>query len=470
MIEIRAGLCLIAMAANAPFSAHAQQAPDVPAPINDRSAYLPPSVNTSDDVLRVPQPDGYNAPKTVFVLKGARLFDGTGAPARAATIVIQGKKIAAVLKPGDQGWPADAIVKDVSGATVMPGLIDLHTHLTYAERFDADMPRLQASGGDAVLRGMWRMGIYLQSGITSVRDVGSNGDAPFLLKKWQAAGRISGPRIFAAGQVITATGGHGAILALAGNNPMSTVNLPSGPDQWREAVRLQFSQGADLVKLASEYSQAEISAAVDEAHAEGLPVTVDAETRYIDMAIKAGVDSIEHVMPRTDAAIALMAKRGIAAVPTLIPYRILVNRRGGYFGSTSRRFEVGERPAFDMLVKLKKAGVKLGVGTDLIADWVQYMPNAYIEELKYLVRAGYTNSEALTAATKTNSEILRMSDRIGTIEAGKLADIIVVDGEPDNDLDALRNVRSAFVNGRLMIDGGKLDIPVHTPQPLPTRQ
>ncbi len=443
--------------------------PDAP-PINDRSAYLPPSVPTSDDVLRIPVPADYNAPKGSFVLVGGRLFDGTGAAARPATIVVQGKKIVAVLKAGERNWPADAVVYDITGKTVMPGLIDLHTHLTYVERFDAGYGAAVSSGADSALRGIWRMGIFLQSGVTSVRDVASHGDAPFLLKQWQAAGRIAGPRVFAAGQLITATGGHGAALNKGPANPMDAVREASGPDGWREAVRIQFKQGADLIKLASEYSQAEIDAAVAEAHSLGLPVTVDSETQYIDMAVKAGVDSIEHPLPRSDAAIALMAKRGIASVPTLVPYRIIQRSSGGYFGSTSRRFELNETTILDMLRKMRKAGVKLGVGTDLITNWIDYMPHAYIEELKGFVKVGYSNSEALVAATRTNAEILRMADRLGTIEPGKLADIIVVDGNPDQDLDALTKVTTAFVNGRLMLQGGHLYTPAHAPKPLPAVQ
>ncbi|MDT9598856.1 amidohydrolase family protein [Sphingosinicella rhizophila] len=445
-------------------------------PIHDRSQWLPPSVPTSDDVLRIPAPAGYNAPKGSFVLVGGRLFDGTGAAARPATIVVEGKTITAVLKPDDRNWPKDAIVYDVTGKTVMPGLIDLHMHLTFLDADDMSVySDSNISGAQSVMRGLGRMGIYLQSGVTSVRDVGSHGDAPFVLKKLQAAGEIPGPRIFAAGQLITMTGGHGAGHAfgpgypeVGDGNPNSMVRIASGPDEWREAVRIQFAKGADLIKLASEYSQAEISAAVDEAHSLGLPVTVDAETQYIDMAIKAGVDSIEHPLPRSDAAIALMAKKGVASVPTLIPYRIITRSSGGYFGSTSRRFQLNETTILDMARKMRRAGVKMGIGLDLIMNWPEYMPGAYINELESFTQIGFTRTEALVAATKTSAEIMRMGDRLGTIERGKLADIIVVDGNPDQDLSALKKVRTAFVNGRLMLQDGRLFMPAHEEKPLPS--
>lgn len=447
-------------------------------PLYNRDQWLPKSVPTSDDVLRIPVPADFNAPKGSLVLVGGRLFDGTGAPARPATIVVQGKTITAVLNPGERNWPEDAVVHDIAGKTVMPGLIDLHTHLTYVDVNDMTIyTNGNTSGAEAAMRGLRRMAIHLQAGVTSVRDLASHGDAPFVLKRLQASGEIQGPRIFTAGQLITQTGGHAALLALspgypevANGNPNAMVRVASGPDQWREAVRIQFSKGADLIKLASEYTQEEITAAVDEAHSLGLPVTVDAETQYIDMAIKAGADSIEHPLSRSDEAVAQMAKRGIASVPTLVTYRIIQRSSGGYFGSTSRRFELNEDTIVAMAKKLRRAGVKMGIGLDLIVNYPEYMPGAYIDELESFTQIGFTKTEALVAATKTSAEILHMADRLGTIQVGKLADIIVVDGNPDEDFNALRKVRTAFVNGRLMLQEGRIYKPAHEEVPLPARK
>lgn len=447
-------------------------------PLYNRDQWLPKSVSTSDEVLRIPVPADHNVPKGSFVLVGGRLFDGTGAPARPATIVVQGKTITAVLEPGETSWPTDAVVHDIAGKTVMPGLIDLHTHLTFLDVNDMSVyTNGNTSGAESVMRGLRRMAIHLQAGVTSVRDVASHGDAPFVLKRLQASGEIQGPRIFTAGQLITQTGGHGALHAItagypevANGNPNAMVRIASGPDQWREAVRIQFAKGADLIKLASEYTQEEITAAVDEAHSLGLPVTVDSETQYIDMAIKAGVDSIEHPLPRSDEAVALMARRGIASVPTLVTYRIIQRNSGGYYGSTSRRFELNEDTIVAMAKKMRKAGVKMGIGLDLIVQYPEFMPGAYINELESFTEIGFTKAEALVAATKTSAEIMHMGDRLGTIEVGKLADIIVVDGNPDEDFNALRKVRTAFVNGRLMLQEGRIYKPAHEEVPLPQRK
>lgn len=449
-------------------------------PLASRDHWLPSSVPTTDTVLRIPTKAGEDAPKGAFVLVGGRLFDSTGAPARPATIVVQGKLITAILNPGDRNWPKDAVVYDVTGKTVMPGLIDMHSHLTFLEGADEAniFSNANTSAAESVMRGLKRLPVYLESGITSVRDVGSHGDSPFVLKRLQAAGEIQGPRIFAAGQLITGIGGHGDVHAytagypeIPNGNPNSMVWLASGPDQWRAAVRMQFSKGADLIKLASEYSQAEVDAAVDEAHSLGLPVTVDAETKYIAMAVKAGVDSVEHPLPRSDETIALMAKRHIASIPTLVAYRVIMRASGGYFGSTSRRFELNETTIEDMARKLHRAGVKMAIGLDVVAlAGTGYLPGSYIDELQSFTRIGFSTSEALIAGTRSAAEILHMADRLGTIEPGKLADIIVVDGNPDEDLTALRKVKTAFVNGRLELQDGRIYRPAHEEVPMPARK
>jgi imidazolonepropionase-like amidohydrolase len=117
--------------------------------------------------------------------------------------------------------------------------------------------------------------------------------------------------------------------------------------------------------------------------------------------------------------------------------------------------------------KLRRAGVKMGIGLDLVSNWPQHMPGAYINELESFTQIGYTKVEALVAATKTSAEIMMMGDRLGTIEVGKLADIIVVDGNPDEDFGALRKVQTAFVNGRLMLQDGRLYKPAHEEVPMP---
>jgi imidazolonepropionase-like amidohydrolase len=429
----------------------------------DRRKYLDPKTQVSDDPRRIVVKPGPRGPEGTIVLRGGRIFDGTGTPAREGTLVIERNRIVKILPAGATDWPKDAQVIEVSGKTVLPGLIDLHTHLTYplAETdFGVGMNEV-----DATLRGAEKLRYFLESGITSVRDVGSQGDVPFRLKEWVRENRIPGPRVFPAGAFITAEGGHSTE-----NTPdemirmMGATRLASGPDDWREAVREQFHKGADVIKLGSHFSVEEVKAAVAEAHELGLKVTVDAETFYIQRAVEAGADTIEHPLPRSDETIQLMAKKGVAADPTLIPYQIIFEEWGGYFGSTSRRFTFSKDANLEMLKRLRKAGIKCGVGTDLILHWYRYMPGPYIRELKNFMEAGWSAPEVLIAATKINAEILDMDDRLGTLQAGKLADVLVVDGRPDENLDDLAKVDLVLRDGYRVVEGGHVTIPRHQAQ------
>lgn len=434
--------------------AWAQQRPQ------DRRKFLDPATPVSDDPRRVPVRPGPRGPEGTLVLKGGRIFDGTGAPAREATLVIERNKIVKVLPAGSADWSKAARVVDVAGKTVLPGLIDLHTHLTYTET--AADTAAGTNVADSTLRAAERLRYYLESGITSVRDTGSMGGVTFRLKQWVSENRIAGPRVFPAGRFITAEGGHSTE-----NTPDEFIRLDaatriaSGPEDWRQAVREEFHHGADVIKLGSHFSEAEIRAAVEEAHALGLKVTVDAETFYIPRAIEAGADTIEHPLPRSEETIQLMAKKGVAAVPTLIPYQIIFDEWGGYFGSTSRRFTFSKAANLDMLKRLRRAGVKCGVGTDLILHWFRYLPAPYIIELKSFVAAGWSVPEALVAATRTNAEILDMDDRLGTLEAGKLADVLVVEGKPDENLDDLAKVSLVIRDGYVVVQAGQVVTPRH---------
>jgi len=429
----------------------------------DRSQWFEPETETSDDLRRVPVPKGHANHGDKIVLVGGRLFDGTGQSAYLATVVIEGKKINAILKPGVTDYPQDAEIVDVTGKTVMPGLIDMHVHITYLKQFGQSPELTSQSQADAALRGVERLRYYLKSGVTTVRDVGSHGMAPFILKKYIADDNIPGPRIFSAGQIIVGQGGHATewyLLKTAPTHPDAMIYEASGPDGWRNAVRNQFKKGADHIKLASHYTQKEIEAAVDEAHRLGLRVTVDAETQYIDMAINAGVDSIEHPMARSDKAILLMAKNNIAAIPTVwILNKVIASGKGGYWGSMSRRFTTSKNISMGMLRKLKDANVKMGVGTDLVTDLYTSMPDPYIGELKNFQAVGYSAEEALVAATKTNAEILGMDDKLGTVETGKLADIIIIDGNPDKNLEKLSNVEMVLISGKFKVKEGRMYIP-----------
>ncbi len=422
----------------------------------DRRRFLAPTTLTTDDPRRIPIGTAPQGPDGTIVLRGGRVFDGTGSAARDAIVVIERNKIKAILAPNATDWPKDARVLDATGMTVMPGLIDLHTHLT-----DGQLPALsapiQADMADGILRAVEKMRYYVESGITTARDVASL-DGIFRLKAWVADRRLTGPRIFAAGRFITAPGGHSA--EGKGSAPdQGDFRLASGADDWRKAVRETFDRGADFIKIGSHFSRDEVKAGIEEAHALGLKVTCDCETFYIEWAVDAGVDMIEHPLPRTDEVIRKMAEKKVESDPTLIPYLIIFEDEGGYYGSTSRRFTFSKDANLEMLRRLRRAGIKMGIGTDLVSDWYRRLPKPYLAELKNFVAVGYTVPEALVTATRTNAEMLDMDDKLGTLAPGKLADVLVVRGKPDLELDDLTKVEWVIRDGEVIVEKGRAVLP-----------
>jgi len=430
----------------------------------DRRTVLSPTERTTDDPRRIPKRP-QTGPKSTTVLRGGRVFDAVSGATRAATVVIEGNEIASVLAPGVETWPADAQVIDVAGKTVMPGLIDAHVHLTYP---DPDTPIDEgASEGSGTLRGARNLRYYIESGFTAVRDVNGVLNAPYILADWSAANAIPAPRVLTAGHIITGTGGHATERPVGANHGPEFAWEVDGADEWRAAVRRTFKQGASVIKIASHFSADEVAAAVDEAHLLGLKVACDCETIYTEMAVKAGVDTIEHPLPRTDATIAAMAQKKIGAVPTLQVYQGVFDQSGGYYNSTSRRFSMNGQANFDVFKKMKAAGIVMGVGTDTIGGNHRLIPNNYIAELKWFVKGGYSIADTLKAATIVNAKLLDMDDKLGTLEKGKLADVIVVDGKPDENLDDLAKIDMVIKDGRVVVRGGQVFIPRHVPTPLP---
>jgi imidazolonepropionase-like amidohydrolase len=442
----------------------AAAAPIAAQEFHDRRTVEFPDQVTQDNPRRTPAIPRKQGFQGTLVLKGGRVFDSIKSEAYPGTVVIQQNKIVSVLPAGSTSWPADATVVDVTGKTVMAGMIDMHVHSTYpipetpADELDSE--------GNATLRALRSLQILLENGLTSVRDMSGPKDAPFLISEWLENDMAPGPRVFAAGHIITGTGGHAADRPLTPIHSAAYTREADGADEWRKAVREMFKAGASHIKIASHFAPDEVKAGVEEAHRLGLKVTCDCETIYTAMAVEAGVDTIEHPLPRTDATIKLMAQKGTGSIPTMQVYQNIFDGRGVYAGTASRRFSMGAQQNYDILKKMIAAGVKIGVGTDTIGDSFYKSPNLYVADLKFLQKAGYSPAKALIAATKVNSELIDMADKLGTIEPGKLADVIVVPGEPDHNLDALNNVEMVIRNGNIVIKDGRLYMPHHVPAPL----
>ncbi len=247
------------------------------------------------------------------------------------------------------------------------------------------------------------------------------------------------------------------------DNPLvNAERAVDGPDEWRKAIREQFNKGADLIKTASHFSRDEIKAAVEEAHALGMKVTTDSEAFYVQWAVEAGVDCVEHLQPRSEEAIRLMAEKGTASVPTIMTFMRSQDKEGGEFGGSTNRYTVTRESLMELFRKQKHAGIKMGIGIDEGMDVISF-PNIYIEELEFFVEGGYTISEALVAATKTSAKILDMDDKLGTIEPGKLADVIVIDGKPDVNLGDLANMDIVIRDGYIVVEDGRIFVPRHVP-------
>jgi len=369
-------------------------------------------------------------PKSL-VITNARLIDGTGAPPLSdAVIVINGGEFAAVGEAGKTPFPKDAEIIDVSGKTVIPGLIDAHMHMTSfaPSKYDS------ALTNDSILsyRAAFRLNQLLLAGITTVRDLNSPSNVSIMAKKAFAEGLFVGSRPIVVGRGITSTGGHGSRSGL----------IADGEAEWRKGVREELRQGADLIKLFPSYSRDEINAAIEETHNHEKKATVHSgmfkeQYDFIRWAVEAGADCVEHAYALPDDVIKMMAEKGTYCVPTVsVLLLIAENWRKEHPDEPPRKKHLESKEIFK---KLRKAGVKMGVGTDPVNENTMAYPGIYFDEMEWFASNGYTPLETIIAATKTNAEICDAAERLGTIEEGKLADLLVIDGDPLEDITILRN-------------------------------
>ena len=425
-----------------------------------------PGVTTTDDPRRVPIPPRDRSKDPVLVVRGGTLIDGTGAdPVPNAVIVLQGNRIVDVGPAGAVRLPAKADrVIDVGGAWILPGLIDLHLHFTQQRGDDFQLYR--DSPAAATIRGVLLASQLIDGGITTARDVGTLDDVALKIKEAAQRHMIDAPRVFWAGKLIGSRGGHGdEITETASGRPRSLEGsgrhrVANGPADWRLAVREQIRMGADLIKLTAPFTKDEVAAAVDEAHMLGIRVTVDAFGDYVTWAAEAKIDAIEHPLAIPDAAIQAMVRNGTAFVPTMtafynptkLGYPSAHIPPGAFYFTMSRRFSMTHEDNMETLRKARAAGVKVGIGTDIPFENDRRYPSDYFQELRFFKEAGYTNKEILMIATKNGGEILGIPDKLGTLEKGKLADVLVVDGDPLQDIESLRKTRLVIADGRVLRD------------------
>ena len=395
-----------------------------------------------------------------IVVKARRILDvRSGKLVEDAAIYLDGERIKAVGVAAEvlKVAPSAVTVIDLQGLTILPGLIDCHTHLLARLPEVADgyaLNLVTKSQAYRALEGAANARATLQAGFTTVRDVGNEGSqyADIALRDAINEGLVEGPRMRVATRAIAAVGQyHPFGIAPDLDRFPSGAQMISGVEEARRAVREQIGYGADLIKVYADWdtptlTMAELQVIVEEAHKAGRKVAAHAETRDgIRNAVAAGVDSIEHGSHADREALELMKAKGTFLVPTLSvmdawsaasPANAASPRLRDHMDSSRRTFEMA-----------RSLGVRIANGSDPAAI-DRHGKNA--EELVAMTNRGFGALEAIRSATTTAAELLGMSDDIGTLEAGKYADLIAVDGDPLDDVTALVRVRFVMKGGRVI--------------------
>jgi imidazolonepropionase-like amidohydrolase len=385
--------------------------------------------------------------------RAARVIDGVSKrPLQNGTVVVDQSRIVSVephLRSTGDG------VIDLGDATIMPGLIDAHVHLVWNAGREPHVLVEQESRYLTVLRCVENCRLHLRAGVTTVRDAGSTDAIAVAVARAIELGVAQGPRVLAAGRVVAMTGGHANVLGREAD----------GVDGVRQAVRSEMKGGAHLIKLMAsggiyghgeevgspQYAVEEMRAGVEEAHKGGRKVAAHAYSpRAIANALDAGVDSIEHASFLDEECAIRMRDSGTFMVPTLSTYEAMYKSGQkmdlpDYIVRKTSDVMVASRAAFALALKI---GVPLATGTDAGAPGHPH--GSLPEELRLMVEYGATALEAIRFATANSAELLGLASEIGTLEPGKRADILAVQGDPLQDIRVLKNVLFVLRDGAVV--------------------
>jgi len=405
------------------------------------------------------------APRADVAIQAGRLIDGTGTTLRErATIVVSGDRITSV-QDGFQSPPGARVI-DLRTSTVLPGLIDAHTHITGEGTGNAIVNAATMTPLDDAVRSTVYARRTLEAGFTTIRNVGAEGGADIALRKAIDAGLVPGPRIWTARTTISITGGHGDMNGLRPDlwvAPTWMEGIVDSADDARKAVRYQHKYGADLIKItatggvlsigdsgtAQQFTDAELLAIVEAAHLLGMKVAAHAHgKRGIDSAIRAGVDSIEHGTYGDEESFRLYKEKGTYLVPTVLAGKTVAEMATipGHFEPSVQVKAATIGPLIQgMFGRAYKAGVKIAFGTD--SGVSNHGENA--REFGYMVDAGMPAIEAILSATRAGADLIGAPDKIGSLQAGRYADIIAVAGNPTTDITELRRVTFVMKGGKV---------------------
>jgi imidazolonepropionase-like amidohydrolase len=407
------------------------------------------------------------------LLQNGRLVDGTGAPARTGSVVIEGDSIvhAGPLSAADAPSGPETRIVDLGGRSVIPGLVEAHLHLSYNNvKVIADLD-LNCPPEYSTLLSAKNAELALSCGYTAARSAGSVHAVDVALKRAINEGLYPGPRLLAASRDIVATGGmsdwNPSYLKL-GMDGLALV--ADGADQIRTAVRRSIKDGADVIKCYiggdallphtpiadCTYTLEEVRVLVEETHMRGRIAAAHVRgARSSRVAAQAGVDSIEHATYADDDTLHMIADQGLFLVPGL-RYLHSIVENGPRFGITEEvigpsglREEI--KQAAETYHRARDRGIRMCPGGDFGFAWNPH--GEYAKDIQVFVDViGFTPLEAITCATRYGAELMRMQDRIGTLEAGKLADLVVVDGDPLKDIAVLqdRSRLSVMKGGRFV--------------------
>jgi len=403
----------------------------------------------------------------VVGVKAGKVLDvRTGSYSANQMIWLENDRIKAVGKFADlaRQMPAGALIIDLSNATILPGLVDCHVHLTgNPNQLDLGAAGLHISYPRRALIGARNARITLEAGFTTVRNLAADGYADVALRDAINAGDVPGPRMLVSGPALSITGGHWDENYLAPQFSFSKPGVADGVDAVIKQVRENIKYGADVIKVMAtggvvsegdnptfaQYSPAELSAIVEVAHGLGRRVAAHAHaTAGIKNAVLAGVDSIEHGSYIDDEGIRLMKEHGTYLVPTVyLEDWVLDNLQTlGWTPNTMEKARMVIPVAHTNLSRAFKSGVKVALGTD--AGVYPHGLNGH--EFGKMVEMGLTPLQAIQAGTVNAAELLGWADRIGALEAGKWADMIAVDGDPLRDVTTLEHVKFVMKGGEVI--------------------